>query len=522
VELNAPGRVLGSRYRLVQPIARGGMATVWVADDPVLSRQVAVKILKDDLAGDEATRARFRHEAVAAARLSHPSIVSTYDTGDDDGTAYIVMELVEGPTLRRLIHDNGGLPVRDVVRLGAQVADALDAAHRAGLVHRDVKPANVLVPPRGPVKVTDFGIATSANAGDLTKTGTVMGTARYLAPEQVNGRPTDARTDVYALGLLMFEALTGHAPFGGDTDVATAMARLTTSAPPVRAERPDVPPALDHVIHRCLARDPDQRFESAAEVREALRRTELDPTGSVPRVATGAHAVASSPPVAPVALGAAGGTAPPPGPDDTGTAPVPRAASAPARRRRGRVWPWVLLLVLAVALLGGAAAAILLADNSSSTGGTGGAPSPSDVHVNVTASAFDPYGDGEEDSNHAGNAVDGDPATVWSTEHYQNFSEKPGVGLALDLGREVAVHRVTVAATPPGWSAQIYVSANPTQALGTLDAWGKPVAGAGDVAGATHTFTFDSTRARSMLVWFTRLPAGDGGQSLQVSDITVG
>ena len=301
---------------------------MWVADDPVLSRQVAVKILKDDLAGDEATRARFRHEAVAAARLSHPSIVSTYDTGDDDGTAYIVMELVEGPTLRRLIHDSGGLPVRDVVRLGAQVADALDAAHRAGLVHRDVKPANVLVPPRGPVKVTDFGIATSAAAGDLTKTGTVMGTARYLAPEQVNGRPTDARTDVYALGLLMFESLTGHAPFGGDSDVATAMARLTTSAPPVRVERPDVPPALDDVIHRCLARDPDQRFESAAEVREALRRTELDPTGSVPRVATGAHAVQPPPPVAPAAAAVLPRLAAP-------TTPAPRPCPARRPRRPG-------------------------------------------------------------------------------------------------------------------------------------------------------------------------------------------
>ncbi len=483
-----------------------------------------MKILKDDLAGDESTRARFRHEAVAAARLSHPSIVSTYDTGDDDGTAYIVMELVEGPTLRRLIHDNGGLPVRDVVRLGTQVADALDAAHRAGLVHRDVKPANVLVPPRGPVKVTDFGIATSATAGDLTKTGTVMGTARYLAPEQVNGRPTDARTDVYALGLLMFEALTGHAPFGGDTDVATAMARLTTSAPPVRAERPDVPPALDHVIHRCLARDPDQRFESAADVREALRRTELDPTGSVPRVATGAHAVQAAPPVAaPVAPVATAGGAPPRRPDDTGTAPVPRAAPAPARKKRGRVWPWVLLLVLAVALLGGAAAAILLSDDSSSTG-TGGAPSPSDVQVNVTARAFDPFGNpvGEENNGEAANAVDGDPTTVWSTEQYQNFSEKPGVGLALDLDRELAVERVTVTAAPPGWSAQIYVSADATSALTTLDDWGKAVAEAGDVAGASHPFTFDATRARSVLVWFTRLPAGDGGQSLQVSDITVG
>ena len=184
----------------------------------------------------------------------HPNIVATYDTGDDDGTAYIVMELVNGPTLRRIIDDVGGLPVRDVIRIGEQVADALDAAHRAGLVHRDVKPANVLVPDGGPVKVTDFGIAKAIGTDDLTRTGTVMGTARYLAPEQVNGHATDARTDVYGLGLLMFEMLCGHPPFGGDTEIATAMARLTTSAPSVRTDRPDAPAQLDDIVHRCLAR----------------------------------------------------------------------------------------------------------------------------------------------------------------------------------------------------------------------------------------------------------------------------
>src|SRR5690349_7756143 len=263
------------------------MATVWIADDPVLSRRVAVKVLRADLAADDGTRTRFRNEAIAAARLSHPNIVSTYDTGDDEGVAYIVMELVDGPTLRHLIDEHGGLPVADVIRIGKQVADALDAAHRAGFVHRDVKPANVLVPRTGPVKVTDFGIAKAAGGDDLTRTGTVMGTARYLAPEQVNGRPTDPRTDVYALGLLLYGALCGHPPFGGDTEIATAMARLTTSAPAVRAERPEVSQALDDVIHRCLARQPSARFGSAAAVRDALDRARLDPTGAIPRPVVG-------------------------------------------------------------------------------------------------------------------------------------------------------------------------------------------------------------------------------------------
>ena len=185
--------MLGGRYHLVEPLALGGMASVWIADDPVLSRRVAVKILRDDLASDPATRTRFRNEAIAAARLNHPNVVATYDTGDDGGTAYIVMELIDGPTVRQLLQERGPLPVREVIRIGVQVADALEAAHRAGLVHRDVKPPNVLVPPAGTVKVTDFGIAKAAGGHDLTRTGTVMGTARYLAPEQVNGRPTDAR-----------------------------------------------------------------------------------------------------------------------------------------------------------------------------------------------------------------------------------------------------------------------------------------------------------------------------------------
>jgi serine/threonine-protein kinase len=521
VELTSPGRVLGGRYRLVQPIARGGMATVWLADDPVLSRRVAVKILKDDLAADEATRARFRHEAIAAARLSHPCIVSTYDTGDDDGTAYIVMELVEGPTLRKLVQDSGGLPVRDVVRLGTQVADALDAAHRAGLVHRDVKPANVLVPPRGPVKVTDFGIAKAAGSDDLTKTGTVMGTARYLAPEQVSGKPTDARTDVYALGLLLFECLTGHPPFGGDTDVATAMARLTTAAPAIRVERADVPPALDDVIHRCLARNPEQRFESAAEVREALRRAELDPTGSVARQPSGPRPVVTAPPAPPPQH--LSQTRPRPiGTEDTGTAPVPAPAAAAVRRRkRRRAWPVVLLLLVIVAAAG-VAVALLASDDSTSSGG-GGTPTPSNVPVSMIAAAFDPFGDGQEDSAHVGNAVDQNPNTVWSTEHYENFAEKPGVGLTLDLSRSLDVSTVTVDGIQSGWSASIYLSPQDPVQLTTLADWGHPVATVDNTAEASHKFTFDRTKARSVLVWLTSLPRGaDGQQSLQVSEVTVG
>jgi serine/threonine-protein kinase len=342
--------VLGGRYTLVEPLARGGMAAVWVADDPVLSRRVAVKILRDDLAADSNTRARFRHEAISAARLNHPNVVATYDTGDDDGTAYIVMELVDGPTVRQLLREQGRLPIGEAIRIGIQVADALEAAHRAGIVHRDVKPPNVLVPPGRPVKVTDFGIAKAMGVDDLTRTGTVMGTARYLAPEQVNGKPTDARTDVYALGLLLYEMLCGQSPFGGDTDVATAMARLTTSAPSIRAQRPNVPQMLDDIVHRCLARDPAKRFPTAADARAALASVRPDAKGPAPR----------------------------PLPRPPKAAPTSRSA---ARRRRDRTtWVWVVIVfLLAIAI--GVTAFLVLRDDSPSSDPTNAGVSASASHV---------------------------------------------------------------------------------------------------------------------------------------------
>jgi serine/threonine-protein kinase len=323
------------------------MGTVWIADDPVLSRRVAVKVLRSDLAADVPTRRRFRNEAIAAARLNHPNIVATYDTGDDADAAYIVMELVDGPTVRDLVDERGQLSVRDVLRIGIQVAAALEAAHQAHLVHRDVKPANVLVPSSGPVKVTDFGIAKASDADDLTKTGMVMGTARYLAPEQVNGGTADARSDVYALGLVLYEMLCGSPPFGGENHVATAMARLSTSAPPIRAQRPDVPAALDDVVHKCLARDPTRRFESAGAVRAALIAVGTDPTGGRaalrPVDGSGARPAATA-----------------------RSAPHPAKAPPKRRRRRSRpvTWVWVVIVFL-LAIAAGVAGYLVVSDDSS-------------------------------------------------------------------------------------------------------------------------------------------------------------
>jgi serine/threonine-protein kinase len=498
------GRVLGGRYRLDRELARGGMATVWVAEDPLLSRRVAVKLLLPQLAVDEALRVRFRNEAIAAAKLTHPGIVATYDTGDDDGTAYIVMELVEGKTLRSLLDERGRLPVRDAVDISSQVADALEHAHRQGLVHRDIKPANVLVQSDGRVKVTDFGIAKAAGGDDLTRTGTVVGTARYLAPEQVNGHPVDGRADVYALGLILYEMLAGRAPFGGDNDMATAVARLTNTPEPIRTARPEVSRPLEDVVARSLARDPDYRYPSAQAFKDALAPgRDSAPTGPLvpPRPAPE-----------------------PPGFERTqvGARPQPQAGRppthpAPAPRRRRR-WTWLLVILLL--LVAGAVAAYVFAtvSDDSSPGGGGTAEAASQALPIADAQDFDPSpGDGSEHGDEARFAVDGDPRSTWQTEGYSNRNfgnAKPGVGLWVQLDASHEISAVTVATVEDGWSAQIYVADQPGT---TLAAWGPVRASADDVA-ATHTFPLSNTRGQYVLVWCTQLP---DSTKLQIGDVKV-
>ncbi|MCB0969916.1 MAG: serine/threonine protein kinase, partial [Acidimicrobiales bacterium] len=265
------GRLLAGRYRLNRPIASGGMARVWEATDETLARRVAVKLLHDHLARDESFVQRFRAEAVAAARLSHPAIISIYDTFSIDGLEGIVMELVVGTTMRADLDAHGPMRLDAALAIGTQVADALGAAHASGLVHRDVKPANILLATDGRVLVADFGIAKAVEGNDLTSAGTMIGTAKYLAPEQVQGEPIDGRADLYALGVVLYEALCGTPPFVADTDAATALARLQRDPTAPSAHRPEVPAAVEAVILQALARQPDQRFASAAAMGRALR-----------------------------------------------------------------------------------------------------------------------------------------------------------------------------------------------------------------------------------------------------------
>ncbi|MGI8983364.1 MAG: protein kinase domain-containing protein, partial [Acidimicrobiales bacterium] len=277
-------RLLVGRYRLRRLLAKGGMAEVWEAVDDILGRPVAVKLLHPHLAADESFRERFRREAIAAARLAHPNVVATFDTGADEGTTFIVMELVEGSTLRHILDETGPLAPGRTVHVGAQVADALHYAHRAGIVHRDIKPANILVSADGRVKVADFGIAKEVEESEperpnpseaLTVAGSIIGTAQYLAPEQVDGRAVDGRTDVYALGVVLYEMVCGRPPFTGQTDMAVALKHITTDPPPLATAGGGLPRALEEVVLRAMAKPPEARYQSAADLRSALLAVDL-------------------------------------------------------------------------------------------------------------------------------------------------------------------------------------------------------------------------------------------------------
>jgi hypothetical protein len=273
--MDLEGRILDGRYQLGSLLGAGGMARVYVATDRVLERQVAVKVLSPSDAQDPVFVERFRREARAAARLSHPNIVAVFDSGSDADQPYLVMEYVPGQSLAQLLARQGRLAPRRAVELAIQVCAALAAAHAQGLVHRDIKPANVLVSPDGQVQVSDFGIVKAAAATTLTGTGTVLGTAAYLSPEQAQGGPVDARSDLYGLGCVLYELLCGSPPFGSGADrspVAVATRHVSEPPEPPSARNPQVDPALEAVVLTALAKDPAQRYQSAVELQHALER----------------------------------------------------------------------------------------------------------------------------------------------------------------------------------------------------------------------------------------------------------
>jgi eukaryotic-like serine/threonine-protein kinase len=484
------GTILSGRYRLESKLGSGGMSTVYLAIDETLDRPVAIKLLHAEISDEPDQLERFRREARAAARLSHPNLVGVIDAGEDGGRPYIVFEYVRGETLKRRIQREGRLPIDEAVAYGIEVGRGLAAAHSRMLVHRDVKPQNVLIDPDGRARVTDFGIARSLEAHGLTATGRVLGTTDYVSPEQAMGEEVDERSDVYALGIVLYEMLTGEVPYHAETQVAVAMKHVHEPMPDVFEGRPDVSAAVAAVVDRATAKDPAERYGSIAEMVRDLEAT--------------------------LEIEAARG-----GSSDEATAVL---RSVPKSRRwlgGSRMWRAGLAMgLLGLALIG---LALLITDPLDELGDGGGSEAQAIALGRDAASDFDPLGDEMEDSGGVGLAVDGDAMnTAWGTEHYdsEDFGGlKDGVGIYVQTGEPVQPSAIEIRSPNSGWDAEIYAAAEPAE---DLEGWGRPVATVTDGDNRETVPLRAVTPAEAFLVWITHLPASNqqtGRYQMEISDI---
>ena len=452
------GETIAERYELEEVVGQGGMSTVYKAHDSLLERYVALKVLHQQYNEDEDFVERFKREARSVAQLQHPNIVTVIDRGEEDGRQYIVFEFIDGENLKELVVRKGRLDVRDALEIAHEIAGGLAFAHENGLIHRDVKPQNVLLNGDGRAKVTDFGIARSLDVEHgVTQTGTILGTSNYLAPEQATGQPVDAHTDVYSLGIVLYEMITGELPFPGESFVAIAMKHIQQPSPNVLDVRGDVPLRVASMIDRALEKDPEHRFPTmgafATEIAASL--AELDR-----------------------------------GEDADVTMVVPAAQRLRPQTHRKPVSPFPVLIGLlgALALRGG-----------------GGAGPPVGKPITIAGTgAYDPYGDGTEHDSDAPRATDGNATTYWATERYNSGLEgvhKAGVGLVLDATSLVQLSRITVNTDTPGFTAEIRA----TNIQGTL---GQKVSESRVVGRTTRFAIQQSAPKRYYLVWITKVAPG--------------
>lgn len=486
------GIELNGRYRLQAQIGSGGMSTVYRAVDAVLERPVAIKIMHREFAHDSDQLERFRREARAVAQLSHSHIVNVIDAGEDAGHPYIVFEHIDGETLKQRIRRLGRLPVDQALAYAIEIARALRCAHQRSIVHRDIKPQNVLIDAEGSAKVTDFGIARSLDQEGLTATGRVLGTTDYVSPEQALGQEVTGQTDIYSLGVVLYEMLVGDVPFHGENPVAVAMKHVREDLPDVRERHPEVSASVARVVDRMTATDLGVRYSDAdaliADLEEALA-LEAARTGQSTGEAT----------------------------------TVLRTLSEPAKRRvplrmrrRPPLVASVLVALLLVGLLGvGLRALVNRTERGTGRGTIKETPTRTVVSVkDSSAHAYDPYGSAGEHDEDAFRAVDRIVDTVWETEGYNGgtLNDKPGVGIYVDADPGVKAVEAVIETPVTGWKAEIYgATTKPPDelALGQplTDGGWKRLAPEATVVDEEHSFDLRGrTSYRYYLVWITALP----------------
>ncbi len=497
------GTVLSGRYRLEAKLGSGGMSTVYLARDTTLDRQVAVKVMHREMSEQADQLERFRQEARAVAKLSHPNVVAVIDAGEDGGYPYIVFEYVEGETLKSRINRVGPLDIQEALAYAIEVARGLTVAHARKMVHRDIKPQNVLIDAEGRAKLTDFGISRQLEQDGMTATGRVLGTTDYVAPEQAMGRGADQRSDIYSLGVVLFEMLTGSVPFQADSQVGVAMKHVNEELPDVQRERPELSAATALVVERATAKDPAKRYADIGEMIDDLN-TALE-----------------------VEAARAGST--------TGEATSVLQAVPPAQRKlstRARVsWGLVTAVVVVIAI----AAAVILIVSSGNTPVVGNneksnpPTKPADNQVAVEAATdYDPEGDGHEDPETVGLAIDGNPTgTAWSTEHYDTDTFEttktgpdPGVGIYVTTRAPATPNEMKIISPTPGWNAQIFAApAGPPEGI---EEWGEPIGEVKDAGKEEEVHLHLGAAAKYFLIWFTKpSPASDqeGRYQVEISDI---